>query len=90
MGSYKWVIIRVTRLISHIRGPITPFITTHEPPSTALIEPQGSLFRSLLESLDSKILCTFSDLSAPSLNGWSFMQDPVGAFGRGVLGFESL
>ena len=27
------VIIRVTILISHIRGLVTPFMTTHEPPS---------------------------------------------------------
>ena len=27
------VISRVTRLISHIRGLITPHITTHEPPN---------------------------------------------------------
>ena len=33
-----WVVIsrvisRVTILITHIRGLITPFVTTHEPPS---------------------------------------------------------
>ena len=33
MGSYKWFISRVTIDITHIRGLITPFITTHEPPS---------------------------------------------------------
>ena len=33
MGSYKWVISWVTVNISHIRGVITPSITTHEPPS---------------------------------------------------------
>ena len=30
------VISRVTILISHIRGLITPLITTHEPPSRLL------------------------------------------------------
>ena len=33
MGSYKRVISRVTIVLTHIRGPITPLITTHEPPS---------------------------------------------------------
>ena len=33
MGSYKWDYSRVTTLITHIRGLITPLITTHEPPS---------------------------------------------------------
>ena len=33
MGSYKWVISRVTIVITHLRGLITPLITTHEPPS---------------------------------------------------------
>ena len=28
------VLIRVTIIITHIRGLITPLITTHEPPST--------------------------------------------------------
>ena len=50
MGSYKWgdkgcrgsigfrVVIRgVTILITHIRGLITPLITTHEPPSSLRI-----------------------------------------------------
>ena len=30
------VISRVTTVIAHIRGLITPLITTHEPPSSAL------------------------------------------------------
>ena len=35
----SWVVItgvriRLTILITHIRGLITPFITTHEPPSS--------------------------------------------------------
>ena len=36
MGSYKWAgdISRVTIIITHIRGLITPLITTHEPSST--------------------------------------------------------
>ena len=36
MGSFKWagVISRVTIVITHISGLITPLITTHEPPST--------------------------------------------------------
>ena len=34
MRSYKWVISSVTIVITHIRGLITPVITTHEPPST--------------------------------------------------------
>ena len=29
------VISRVTILITHIRGLLTPFVTTHEPPSRA-------------------------------------------------------
>ena len=33
------VISRVTILLTHIRGLITPLITTHEPPSTALLGP---------------------------------------------------
>ena len=33
MGSYKWVISRVTILITHIRGLITLLRTTHKPPS---------------------------------------------------------
>ena len=33
MGSYKWVISRVTILITLIRELITLLITTHEPPS---------------------------------------------------------
>ena len=41
MGSYKWGFIsrvsRVTRVITHIRGLITPLITTHEPPSVTLL-----------------------------------------------------
>ena len=32
MGSYKWVISRVTIVIIHIRELITPRITAHEPP----------------------------------------------------------
>ena len=36
MGSYKWVIIKITMVITPIRGLITPLITTHEPPSGAL------------------------------------------------------
>ena len=33
MGSYKWVISRVTILIAHVRGLMALLITTHEPPS---------------------------------------------------------
>ena len=33
MRSYKWVISKVTIVITHILGLITPVITTHEPPS---------------------------------------------------------
>ena len=33
MGSYKWVISRITIVISTIRGLVTLVITTHEPPS---------------------------------------------------------
>ena len=36
MASYKWgYISRVTIFITHIRGLITPLITTQEPPSRA-------------------------------------------------------
>ena len=35
MGSYKWG-YKVTIVITHIRGRITPLITTHGPPSRAL------------------------------------------------------
>ena len=31
MDSYKWVISRVTIVITNIRGLITPLINTHEP-----------------------------------------------------------
>ena len=41
--SYKWVIIRVTMLITPIRGLITPFIANHEPRS------KGSLTGALKE-----------------------------------------
>ena len=34
MGSYSRVISRATILITHIKGLISPLITTHEPPST--------------------------------------------------------
>ena len=33
MGSYKWVISRVTVFVTHIRGLIAPLIATHETPS---------------------------------------------------------
>ena len=34
MGRYKWSYkYRVTVIITHIRGLITPLTTTHEPPS---------------------------------------------------------
>ena len=41
----SWVVIsgvlsRATRIITHIRGLITPFITTHEPPSIFKIRGQ--------------------------------------------------
>ena len=36
MGSYNGVITRETIIITHIRGPITPPITPHEPPSRGL------------------------------------------------------
>ena len=40
------VIRRVTILITHIRGLISPFITTHEPPSIRSQWPgKGSRFR---------------------------------------------
>ena len=39
MGSYKWVISRVTVVITHTRG----FITTHEPPSTYAIRPRTAV-----------------------------------------------
>ena len=35
--SASGVISRVTIVVSHIRGLITPLITTHEPPSTIII-----------------------------------------------------
>ena len=38
MGSYTWVLSRVTILIIHIRGLITPLITTHEPSSMSCQE----------------------------------------------------
>ena len=35
MGSYKWVISRVTKILTHIRGLtiLLVFTTIHEPPS---------------------------------------------------------
>ena len=37
MGSYKWGYISgVTIVVAHIKGLITPFITTHEPPSSVV------------------------------------------------------
>ena len=44
---------RVTILITHIRGPITPLITTHEPPSTAsnLSQPWFAVKRSFYAEL---------------------------------------
>ena len=44
----SWVVIsghisRVTILITHIRGLITPLITTHEPPSTPLKEARSPI-----------------------------------------------
>ena len=33
MGSYTWVISKLTIVITHIRGLTTILITTHEPPS---------------------------------------------------------
>ena len=41
MASYKWVICRVTILITHIRGLFTPLITTHEPSS--IKDPKASI-----------------------------------------------
>ena len=41
MGSYKWVIIRVAIILTHIRGLVTPLITTHEPPSRPGAEGPG-------------------------------------------------
>ena len=35
MGSYSGLVSRVTIVITHIKGLITPIITTHEPPSMA-------------------------------------------------------
>ena len=37
MGSYKWVISRVSIVITYI----TPLITTHEPPSTSYLKVWG-------------------------------------------------
>ena len=37
MGSYKRVISRVTILIAHISGRLTPLRTTHETPSGAFL-----------------------------------------------------
>ena len=34
MGSYG-IIIRITRVLTHVKRLITLLITTHEPPSTA-------------------------------------------------------
>ena len=37
MGSYKWgykVISKVAIIRTHIRGLVSPLVTTHEPPST--------------------------------------------------------
>ena len=45
------VIIRVTILISHVRGLITPLITTHEPPSTRIILSKDSKELGLAEPL---------------------------------------
>ena len=41
MGSYKWVIIGATMVITPIRGLMTLFITTHEPPSTRVEKFRG-------------------------------------------------
>ena len=37
------VIIRVTTVITHIRGLITPLITTHEPPGSGKLYITGCL-----------------------------------------------
>ena len=64
MGSYKWVISRVTILITYIRGLITPIITTHEPPSispeplreTLKVEPCSQHFKTKCCALKSQLL----------------------------------
>ena len=38
MGVRSGVISRVTIVITHIRGLVTPFIATHEPPNSLMIE----------------------------------------------------
>ena len=49
MGSYKYrVRRRITILITHIWGLITPLITTHEPPSKQLVYGLPDLLRSTL------------------------------------------
>ena len=42
MGSYKWVISKVSIVITHIGGLITILITTHEPPSSLDVEALGA------------------------------------------------
>ena len=41
MGSFiRGLISRVTVVINHIKGLITPLITTHEPPSRTSLDPK--------------------------------------------------
>ena len=46
------VISRVTIVIAQIRGLITPLITTHEPPSSLLLNPKGPLLSALWAPLN--------------------------------------
>ena len=41
MGSYSRVTSRVTIVMTQIRGRITPFIATHEPPSKGSLQGLG-------------------------------------------------
>ena len=72
MGSYKWVMGRVTTLITHTRGLITPLRTTHEPPSSqdkAWDYPSG--------------LCSFGGPRAADEAAWSFWGRGEGDRGFG-------
>ena len=61
MGSYKGVISRITIVIRHIRGRITPVITTHEPPSVLL--GRSSVVLSPDSSLDGTLTIQYRGLN---------------------------
>ena len=59
------VISRVTIIITHIRGLITPLITTHEPPSR----------ESMLQSRFSEVGCFFVVLGNSGKNPWRHWEE---------------